>query len=150
MDNPWREEFRLNLKEIDGQHKKFFDLHSDLLHFIESAGASDFDQFKLIRMIFKFRTYALYHFYTEESLMLTSRYPGYFVHVAAHNNYIEQMIKAEKKFITIYHEIGTGKAEPLKLLDAAREINHFVTSWYSRHIMKVDREYAAFLKGEKG
>ncbi len=143
----WKEEYRLGLDDIDRQHKKFFEMSGALRTFLEESRGQEFDTAQLVWRISDFRQYAFYHFHTEESLMVRMRFPAYFEHRDAHNEYLNKINTLLARLETAYHEVHAQRIEPEQLLSLGEEICTFVESWLGEHILKIDMEYA--VKAEK-
>ncbi|MBU0730748.1 MAG: hemerythrin domain-containing protein [Proteobacteria bacterium] len=142
MANLWRDEYRLNLKIIDDQHKGFFELNDSLSQLLEKSEQGKVNLPKIIKVILEFRAYALYHFHTEEKLMLANSYPGFFDHINQHNEYVRKILDMEEDIFKTYHEININYLDPKILADKARGINEYIVNWYVKHIMQADKQYA--------
>jgi hemerythrin-like metal-binding protein len=119
----WGEEFSIQIKELDEQHKKLFTLVND---FIKAKQKQE-----LKRIAQGIMNHAKEHFEYEESLMQKDGYPEYQTHKKEHARLLRQL----KTYNERLNEDG-------KLLLA--EIIRFLKSWLVKHTLTVDRKYMKF------
>jgi hemerythrin len=123
----WGDEFSMQIKELDDQHKKLFTLVND---FINAS------QKKELKRIFKdIFDHAKRHFEYEQNLMNEHNYPEY----QTHKNEHEQLLKKIKSYHARLDEGG-------KIL--LSEIRRFLKSWLVKHTLTVDRKYIKFFHGK--
>ncbi len=81
--------------------------------------------------------YTVDHFQHEERLMAEYHYPGLADHQKIHHELIDriQELKGKENF-------GTE--------DLAKELLTFLRGWVLEHILKIDKEYGAFLESRGG
>lgn len=116
----WGDEFSMQIKELDEQHKKHFKLVNDFIN------ASQKQELK--KIIMDIIDYAKGHFEYEEGLMQKYGYPEYQTHKKEHDKLLRE--------IKTYHErLNEGG----KILLA--EIIRFLKNWLVKHTLTVDRKY---------
>jgi hemerythrin len=153
--------YMLGIPKIDAQHTKFFQLNQSIHEYIDSHD-DGFDPRQLLILLLQFRKYAFNHFYTEESMMLDKKYPGFFDQKEAHNKFVLAIIEYEDKVELAYHEVcesmkknsaSDGKPvtnaspeEAGEFVKLANELCAFVSDWYTKHILEMDKGYVDYLK----
>lgn len=123
---PWKDEYNLNIEEIDRQHKKLVSLINDLYN---AFFAHTEDQ-SLHSILNDLLEYTNYHFDSEEKYMEKINYPERESHILLHDTFKE-------KTIEFRHASRHGKK-------ITSSVTNFLRSWLSDHILKVDRQYAQF------
>lgn len=125
----WQDSYSVGVESIDEQHKKLIKMMNDL-HASMMAGKSK----EVLQNIFdELFEYTAYHFSSEEELMKEYGFPETEEHGKLHNNFVERVRRfkedAEKGglFISI-------------------DVMDFLRDWLSNHILKVDMDYARYLK----
>jgi len=120
----WNDAYRLDLKNIDAQHKLLFDIINRLWSAIPQGKEST----KLDQVLEELESYALVHFTAEETVMRAAGFPGFAEH------------KRE-------HEIFAARVHETRL--AARDGGHidlrvlqFLHEWLVEHIKVKDRAFA--------
>ena len=76
------------------------------------------------------------HFYVEEELMYAFRYPDYINHIKAHEKFKQTMQQLSSQY-------KQGE------VDITNELMDFLKDWLIKHIQKIDRKLAEFLKGKQ-
>jgi hemerythrin len=142
----WRSEYLVEVDVIDTQHRKFFKIceHIALL----CTKGEDLAVRDLILRIFELRSYAFFHFHTEEDLMVKYGYPEIFRHLEEHDAYLDQL----RSFGRELAGVCKGKAEcdeGDELRTLALKINDHATTWYANHIMGYDKYAMDFIKKKK-
>lgn len=120
----WADDYLIGISEIDQQHQYLFELVN------ETLAHQELDNVKLSLM--KLYKYTREHFNAEEKLMQKIAYPEYQHHKKAHDKLLAQLNE-------------TSEAVHDKSLDL-NELNHFLTDWLSKHILKADAEIGIFMK----
>lgn len=124
----WKNQFSVGVKKIDEQHRGLLDIINQTIISIEKK-----NEWKTTSSIIdSLINYAYNHFATEEQYMLESGYTELSWHVGLHLDFI-------KKVFTMYQEIS------LKGTAIQQEILPFLTTWYSEHVLGVDRKYMSCL-----
>ncbi len=128
----WKDEFSINIKEIDEQHKKMFAIGKRLADIILSNSSFDDNE---INTIFKeLKAYTKYHFSYEEHHMLESGYPFYETHRNQHEALIKRIQDIESK-----NSGNFGTETLMVLID-------FVFEWITSHILKSDFKYRDYIR----
>ncbi len=128
----WRDEFSVNIAEIDEQHKKLFDYINEIHEAMRNKKTKE----ELGKILDKLTKYTVEHFRTEERYFDRYDYPRSKMHKLEHQVFIDK--------------VGDFKAdfEKGKLLLSLEVIN-FLKDWLINHIKGTDQAYSAFLN-EKG
>lgn len=127
----WSDEYSVNIREIDSQHKKLVKLINSL-----HAEADEKDLHKTVGDILEeLIKYTVYHFSFEESLFARYSYPETRIHIRAHTDLIEQI----KTFLNEYH--SRGNVLPADLIN-------FLRSWLIDHIVGEDKKYSSYLNSK--
>lgn len=126
----WREEYSIGNAEIDGQHRRLFELLDELYQAVCVGDGAPAVKAVLEELV----DYTREHFYIEEALMREMRYPALEHHQAEH----QQLLAEVKRKVSAF-ERG-DKVPSIELLE-------FMHLWLSNHIMTCDRQVAAFLEG---
>jgi hemerythrin len=131
----WRESFSLNVKDIDDQHKKLFEISSKLNILAPVCSKINFEE-EILKVINELKEYALYHFDYEEKLMQKTNFKGFDEHRLEHEDFVISVLKFEQE------NPNFNKPETvMNLLD-------FVTGWITAHILKTDMKYKDFFNGK--
>lgn len=132
----WRDEFSTNLKDIDEQHKKLFEIGGRLYDI--AALSDEYDHYdEIIKILDELKDYTVYHFGFEEKLMGDYGYPDFDLHKIEHDFFMKKIKKIESK------DLEGNQSE------ATMEIIKFVADWIAAHILKTDKQYEDFFN-EKG
>jgi len=123
----WDLSFSMNVKEIDDQHRKLFDIFNRLL---SGMGAEDRGFIK--NAIGELIDYSKYHFSTEERYMELFKYPQYAKHKKEHDAFIVQVEDFMKKW-------NEGKAT------LSLDVMFFLENWIRDHTQGTDKELGPFL-----
>lgn len=137
-------ESEIDLELLDQQHQRFMQLTTWLNDFIARARGGEYDAAELMRLVLRYRHYAFYHFYSEETYMIHVRFPEYFTHKDCHNDYLQKINSHLEQFERTYSTVNRGQADPARLLDLAEDLNAYVENWWQTHINTVDARYMAF------
>jgi hemerythrin len=129
---PWKEQFKIGVKEIDDQHRHLLDIINQIIVSIETKSEWKTTSSILDSLI----NYAYNHFSTEERYMMESGYPELLWHVGLHLEFI-------KKVFSMSEEVT------LKGPVVEREMLSYMTSWYTNHVLGADRKYMPYLVNKK-
>ncbi len=124
----WDNQFSLNVKKIDEQHKHLFHLLNKL-HDVVVEGA---EQSLLAHILDELIEYTVYHFGTEEKLFAEHQYPEYTMHKREYDDLTRQVVEFQR----IFRE-GSATIS-FELLD-------FLRRWLTKHTLGSDQKYAAFM-----
>ncbi len=125
----WDNSLLVNITLLDNQHKKFFAVFDELETLNSKGGNID----QVLPMIDELRKYAIYHFNTEEELMLQANSPNREFHISQHNLF-------RKKFVNF------DLAYNYKNRELINEIINFLRTWLILHICGVDINYSESIK----
>ena len=128
----WEEKYSVNIRVLDGQHKKLFEILANLY---DRMGKEDDAKF-LGDRVWELSLYAVVHFDTEELFMSEYYFPGYEAHKKEHDAFKVKVASFQK-------DLEAGKAT------LSLDIVSFLLGWLQHHILTVDKEYSPFLN-EKG
>ncbi len=123
----WNDSYSVKIARMDEQHKKLFSLFEELANAMLTGTARE----ALGGVLRGLSDYTKTHFSQEEQLMKQHGYAGYEGHKKLHEAFITQVSDLQKDF-------NDGKALPVKT-------SQFLRDWLTNHILKIDRQYSAFL-----
>ena len=127
----WSDEYSVNIREIDSQHKKLVKLITLL-----QKETDEKNQHKAVNEILEeLIKYTVYHFSFEESLFAQYSYPETRTHIQAHTELIEQL----KTFLNEFH--SSGNVLPIDLIN-------FLQKWLIDHIVGEDKKYSGYLNSK--
>lgn len=132
----WRDSYSCNIGPIDKQHKKLFELGSQLYSIIDSKDRED-NYDKIILLVNELKDYTIKHFRFEEILMEENQYPLYTDHKEQHERFIEKLREIEGS------DIDSRQEKTLK------DMLVFIADWIEGHILKSDMKYREYLN-ERG
>lgn len=124
----WNERFCMGIEEINKQHKRLFEIGSELYELVLLRdGEDNYDE--IVRLIYDLKDYTIYHFNYEEQLMDKYGYIGMKEHKQEHNSFIDKISELE------YKDIDMGQKKVML------EIIDFIANWITNHILKTDSKY---------
>jgi len=124
----WDNSLILGIKQIDEHHRHLVGLLSKSYNAI----LLDNPQAELEAIVEELSKYTAYHFSVEESLMTEHAFPHMNSHLIEHAEFSRNV----KEFRDMCNRGDSS---------VATEVLVFLRGWLVNHILKVDREYAAFL-----
>ena len=128
----WNDSYLLGIPMIDNQHKNFFVILDNLETLNQKQEKSEMHS-----LINELQNYVIYHFKTEEDLMVKSQSPNIDLHVMEHELF-------RKKVEEFHHSYYNNNAELLN------EMISFMRKWLIIHISGTDAEYADSIKSTLG
>ncbi|MCP4543163.1 MAG: hemerythrin family protein [Chloroflexi bacterium] len=128
----WNDEYSVNIKEIDQQHKHLVEMLNELFEAMKSGQGSSVTGEILTKMV----DYAATHFIIEEKYMTQYEFPGYTEHKTEHEAFIAKVLNLLKRY----------KKTPTFL---SVETAGFLKEWLQTHILGTDKLYGPYLN-EKG
>lgn len=128
----WNDSYLLGIPMIDNQHKKFFVILDNLVTLNQKQEKSEMHS-----LINELQNYVIYHFKTEEDLMVKSQSPNIYLHVMEHELF-------RKKVEEFHHSYYNNNEELLN------EMISFMRKWLIIHISGTDAEYADSIKDTLG
>ena len=123
----WDNSFSVNVREIDEQHQKLFDLINSLYESMKKGLGKEI----LPKIIDELFHYVEKHFSTEEKYFDRFNYPESESHKIEHYNFLKKVSEFKKS----YEEGQKG---------LTIDIITFLQEWLVRHIKVVDKKYSAF------
>jgi len=132
----WKEEFSVNIREIDEQHKRLFEIGSKIYEIIELNDNCDhYDD--IMEVLNELTDYTVFHFEFEENLMRNYGCEELESQQFEHMFFIKKLKKLTDK------DIDKQQTE------TESDIIKFIIEWISGHILKSDMKYKQFFN-EKG
>lgn len=127
----WKDDYKVDVSEIDSQHKKLFEIGGRIS---ELMGLDDeYDHYDEIKEIFEeLKDYTAYHFGYEEKLMEKYGYKDLDAHKIEHAFMVKKINKLEKKD---FDEDQRG---------ISLDLVSFVSDWITGHILNTDLQYKEF------
>ena len=123
----WREEYAVNVKEMDNDHIKLLESANSLYQLIDAE-----DQTGFLGKLEELINIAQKHFQDEEMLMKDQKFPEYKIHSKKHKRIIREANEVLKKIKDNRYEIDTD------FLD-------FLKDWVINHILTEDRKYGEYI-----
>ncbi|MEW6500643.1 MAG: bacteriohemerythrin [Thermodesulfobacteriota bacterium] len=127
----WKNEYSVNIKEIDDQHKKLVEMINELHDAMVAKKAKEV----LGSVLGKLVNYAATHFANEEKLMQANGYPEFAAHKEKHE-------KMTAKVLSLQKDWQAGKAT------LGIEVSQFLRDWLDKHILGTDKNYGPFLNSK--
>jgi len=127
----WSDEYSINVKEMDDQHKKLADIINEFDNAVQAREEEDILKITLENLM----DYTETHFTREEELMMQHKYPAFDVHKEEHNSLTHEVIALYKMY----------KNDDK---DTATKIAFLLGHWLLDHIMKEDKKYGAYLNSK--
>ena len=128
----WNDSYLLGIPMIDNQHKNFFVILDNLETLNQKQEKSEMHS-----LINELQNYVIYHFKTEEDLMVKSQSPNIDLHIMEHELF-------RKKVEEFHRSYYNNNAELLN------EMISFMRKWLLIHISGTDAEYADSIKSTLG
>jgi hemerythrin len=125
---PWKDEYAINIKKIDEQHKKLVGYVNQLYQTMKSGNSNEVIGDILDGLVI----YTVHHFQTEEKLMFKHGYSDYEYHKKQH----EELEKKVKNFVEKYKK--NEARLPIELAD-------FLKNWLINHIGSSDKIMGKYL-----
>lgn len=130
----WRdEEYSVNIKHLDGHHKRLFALVNTLHDAMKQKETRDV----LGKVFSELLDYTVYHFRAEEELFEKYAYPDYQRHKKEHEDLTKQALELKSKFDTDKFRITL-----------TMETMDFLRDWLKNHIQGEDKKYGPFLNSK--
>ncbi len=135
MSLRWKSSFSCNIREIDAQHKKLFEISAKLSILEPVSSKIDFED-EMHEILEDIKHYVAQHFSYEEDLLYRYGYSAYEIHKKEHQKFIDRIQEIECDE-TIY-------TNPEKI----RMLIGFINYWISDHTLNVDMKYKSFLNSK--
>ena len=124
----WTKECRMDVDEIDAQHRLLFAIGNELLEIEDPVNEA-----KEFKYLFQHLThYVDTHFQAEEKFMKEIGYP-----------YLDKHIKHHEAII---NEINTTVKSASNLVQLRKKLETLIRSWIQNHILAEDKAYAIWYK----
>lgn len=120
----WKDEYSVNVKEIDDQHKQLFSIINTL---IETIAATPKEE-EIVAIINEIVSYKAAHFATEDKYFHEFNYEGTAEHEAAHERFNQKVTELQKTYA------GNTLEFAFALID-------FLEDWLLEHLMGMDQKY---------
>jgi hemerythrin-like metal-binding protein len=127
----WSDDYSLNIKRIDEQHKKLV----EMINRVYDSIIRNEDDDVLDQVISDMADYAFVHFKNEEKYFEQFSYEEASSHIAEHKFFLKKVEKFRDEHKSHHPELK-------------QEVMSFLQKWLTNHIMHTDRKYKdCFLKG---
>ena len=133
----WQPDFATGVAIIDDQHRILIKmLNQASVELTDYSPLSDLE-----RIVQGLLSYAGYHFQTEEKLMAEYGYAaGSSANAAEH---IRQHREFAAKVVAVKAQVQSGQRIP------KADLESFLTTWLTDHILNTDRKFGAFICAQK-
>lgn len=125
----WKDNFSVNVKQIDKQHKRLFEIGHIIFEKVKSYDKSEDEYDEIIKILEELKEYTIYHFKCEEELMEKYNFKGLEEHKKQHDYFISKIPEFKNQDIYIKQD------------KAMMNILNFLVDWISTHILKSDMNY---------
>jgi hemerythrin-like metal-binding protein len=126
----WKKDYEIGIEKIDLQHKNLIAILNQLNDFLSRGQL--IPQEEIQNLLVNLVNYTVYHFDTEEDIMLRNNYPNTKDHQIIHEQFKSQIAS----FLLFYDQ---KNLEP-------STISNFLKNWLLNHIAKEDIKLSSFLK----
>ena len=123
----WDENYSVNVREIDSQHKKLIAIINELNGCITDGS----DKNVVEKILIDLAEYTAFHFSSEEKYFALYNYPNTNFHMQQHTLLIDQL----KEYINKYKN---------GIKDFAPTLLNFLKDWLTNHIVGSDKKYSEF------
>lgn len=124
----WTNDYSVNIKEMDQQHIKLF----DLINSFYDALFADEEMEIIEKVLHELMDYTKVHFTREEALIKQYNFPGYPLQKKQHDKLINEVLDMQKRYLAGDKEISVRIAILLR-------------DWLQDHIVLEDKKYALYL-----
>ena len=127
----WNETYSVGIKTFDEHHQHLISFINSLYDAMKEGKGNQEVQSTIQKLI----EYTVFHFSSEEKLLLEKGYPGYPIHLKEH-----QALKA--RVIDFQDRINKGE------LGMSVKLANFLKEWLTSHILGEDKKYGPFLQAK--
>ena len=124
----WDATFEVGDPAIDNDHKIIFNMVNNYIEYVNRGSNKDIAR----NMVDAAHAYASAHFDREEDIMKAANFPNTKVHRECHTSFLLLLTDIQKRVIA-------GD-------DVSQEVAYFLITWIRTHVMKMDFEFAEFIK----
>jgi len=128
----WSPAISVNVKVIDDQHKKLFEILNRAMLMKEQG----MDRDEMIDVLRELVEYSDYHFRTEDNYMLDNSYPLFQNHRREHGQYLRKL----RALLEAYEKAEFGLPD---------EISAFLEQWWLEHVSESDLRYARYFRSNQ-
>ena len=125
----WSNLYSVKNSVIDNQHKKLIKIMNELFKLI----AGNKDKQKMEKIIDRLIEYTVYHFKTEEDLLIKHNYPNTEKHKEEHQGFVNQVHQFQADCLS--------EKKPIRL-----EVFSFLKKWILNHIIGFDKQYMRYFE----
>ena len=129
----WKEIYETGIVTLDNEHRGLVQKINQLYEAVRDKRGEEV----LGEILTALVAYTVDHFQHEEKLMAEYHFPGLEDHQKIHQELIATVEELKER--------ATSDTE-----DLAKELLTFLRAWVLEHILKVDKEYGAFLESRGG
>lgn len=123
----WDDKYLIGVELIDTQHKELFRIAGDAYSLLKNEFYTDkYDQ--VVKLIEELKSYAVYHFESEQNYMKEIGYKKFLSHKVIHDDFLENVSKVDLEHMDDNQD---------KYLS---DIIMFVVDWIEDHILKTDKQ----------
>jgi hemerythrin-like metal-binding protein len=124
----WDDRYILGIEEIDEHHRKLIELLNKAYNLILYST----DKGEIETILTELTEYTDYHFNAEEQMMKKIGYAGLDAQVSNHNSFKKQLSDLMQNHLSGAPHVNT-------------DVVLFLWDWLGKHILKDDKEWAAYL-----
>ena len=127
----WDDRLNLGDAHVDSQHKRLFELVSELVdQCMDGSSAA-----KLSETLVFLTNYTVQHFFDEELLQIQYDFPGYKKHKQIHEDFKMEVSCLAQRYV----ESGSSK-------ELSDDVNKIIVRWLIEHIRKEDKKIGEHIK----
>jgi hemerythrin len=127
----WSNEYSVNIKQIDDQHKVLIGLINDLHDKMKVGKAKEV----LGNILDELVNYTVYHFKHEENLFTSHGYSESESHKKVHQTLIQQVKDIKANYDSSKTVLGM-------------DVMEFLKGWLGNHILGTDKKYSSYLNSK--
>jgi len=127
----WNDIYKLGNSGVDAQHRRLFELVSELVSACIDGSSTEKLQSTLDFLV----AYTVQHFYDEESLQVQYNYPGYLAHKRMHEDFKVEVGRLVDSF--------KANGSSAQLSD---NVNKIIVRWLVRHIQREDKKIGEHIR----
>ena len=127
----WNDKYLLGNDQVDGQHRRIFELLSELVNQCIDGSNTD----RLHDTLDFLVNYTVQHFHDEEALQIQYNYPEYPRHKQLHEDFKITVGELVQRF----NEKGSSQ-------ELSSEVNKIIVRWLINHIQREDRKIAKYIR----